>query len=228
MIGTDLNELYDEITQCKKCKRLVEFRESVLKDSKKYEKVTFWRKPLHGYGNIKGRMMIIGLAPAASGGNRTGRVFTGDKSSDFLVSCLYEAGITNIPTSTRLDDGLEYIDAYITLAVRCVPPDNKPAKEEMENCFPYLQMEYSLMKNLRSIIALGKIAFDSALKILKENGYSVSGIKFGNNLKYQFGEVRLYSLFHPSPRNVNTGKINRKEFIDTLMDAKIYSTELEK
>ncbi|MGP6239920.1 uracil-DNA glycosylase [Cuniculiplasma sp. SKW4] len=228
MIVTNLNEVYDEITKCEKCERLVEFRENVLKDSKKYRDIKFWRKPLHGYGNIKGRMMIIGLAPAASGGNRTGRVFTGDKSSDFLVSCLYEAGITNIPTSTSLDDGLEYIDAYITLAVRCVPPDNKPAKEEMENCFPYLQMEYSLMKNLRSIIALGKIAFDSALKILRENGYSVSGIKFGNNLRYQFGEVRLYSLFHPSPRNVNTGKINRKEFIDTLMDAKRYSTELEK
>ncbi len=222
-----MKDLYKQITECRKCERLVEFRENVLKDSKKYRNVDFWRRPLHGYGDINGRMMIIGLAPAASGGNRTGRVFTGDKSSDFLISCLYEAGITNIPTSKSRDDGLEYIDAYITLAVRCVPPENKPEKEEMENCFPYLRQEYLMMKNVRSIIALGKIAFDSALRIFRENGYRVSGIKFGNNLKYQFGDIMLYSLFHPSPRNVNTGRINRTEFVDTLKDAKRYSSGIE-
>lgn len=223
LIDTDMKELYNEIIQCRKCERLVQFRENVLKDSRKYRDVNFWRKPLHGYGDIKGRLMIIGLAPAASGGNRTGRVFTGDKSSDFLVSCLYEAGITNIPTSTSRDDGLEYMDAYITLAVRCVPPENKPTREEIQTCFPYLKREYSSMENIRSVIALGKIAFDSALRIFKEKGFSVSGIKFGNNLKYQFGDVMLYSLFHPSPRNVNTGRINRKEFVDMLKEAKRYS-----
>ncbi len=227
MINTDIEELYDEITQCRKCKRLVGFRESVLKDSKRYKGENFWRKPLHGYGEINGRMMIIGLAPAASGGNRTGRVFTGDKSSDFLVSCLYEAGITSIPTSTRKDDGLEYLDAYITLAVRCVPPENKPEREEMENCYPYLRREYILMKNVRSIVALGKIAFDSALRLLKEDGYTSSGVKFGNNLVYQFEEKRLYSLFHPSPRNVNTGKIDRTQFVETLKKARKYALEMK-
>ncbi len=224
----EMEALRDQIISCKKCPRLVDFRENVLKDSKKYRDVEFWRKPLTGYGDINGSILLIGLAPAASGGNRTGRVFTGDKSSDFLISCLYEAGITNMPTSTNAGDGLEYIDAYISLSVRCVPPDNKPERNEINNCHPYLKSEFDMMHNVKSLIVLGKIAFDSAIRLLKERGYGTSGVKFVNNGIYDFEDIRLYCLFHPSPRNVNTGRINRDEFVNTLKEARSYSSRGKK
>jgi uracil-DNA glycosylase family 4 len=215
-----LPALNAEITECRKCPRLVDFREHVLENSKKYESETFWRKPLTGYGDINGKIMIVGLAPAASGGNRTGRVFTGDKSSEFLISCLCEAGITNQETSLSKDDGLRYIDSYITLAVRCVPPENKPERMEIATCNGYIQNEMRLMKNLRVIVALGKIAFDSVVLSVKEMGNDVRGWKFENGKTYQYGNVKILCIFHPSPRNVNTGRISKIEFIDLFRKAK--------
>ncbi len=218
-----LNELNERVVACKSCERLAEFREHVLENSKKYSDVKFWRKPLTGYGDISGRIMIIGLAPAASGGNRTGRVFTGDKSSDFLISCLKNAGLTNQETSTSKDDGLQYIDSYITLAVRCVPPENKPERSEVLNCNGFLIQELKFMKNLNTIIVLGKIAFDSLVYALKEMGVNTKGWKFGNGNFYLANEIGVFCIFHPSPRNVNTGRITREKFIELLNGAREFS-----
>ncbi len=215
-MNTELENLRDEIHSCSKCSRLVEFRNSVLNDSKRYSGEDFWRKPVSGYGDIEGKILIIGLAPAASGANRTGRVFTGDKSSDFLVSCLNEVGLTNIPKSISMDDGLEYHDSYITLAVKCVPPDNRPETDEIRNCLPYLYREIDLMPNLEKIVTLGGLAFNSIISYFKWKNIDVNGAKFKNNVSYEIGGKKIFCLFHPSPRNVNTGRITREEFIKTL------------
>jgi uracil-DNA glycosylase family 4 len=215
-----ISALNMKIINCRKCSRLVDFREHVLEKSKKYEREIFWRKPLTGYGDINGRMMIVGLAPAASGGNRTGRVFTGDKSSEFLISCLYDAGITNQKTSLSKDDGLTYFDSYISLAVRCVPPENKPEKGEITNCNMYLLQEIQLMKNLKIIVVLGKIAFDAVVQSLREMGKTVRGWKFGNGEIYEIDRYRVMCIFHPSPRNVNTGRISAEKFVELFRKAK--------
>ncbi len=215
-MNTELQKLKNEIHSCNKCPRLVEFRNNVLNDSNRYSGEVFWRKPISGYGDIDGRILIIGLAPAASGANRTGRVFTGDKSSEFLVSCLHEVGLTSIPHSVSRDDGLEYRDSFITLAVKCVPPDNRPETDEIRNCLPFLYREIELMPNLEKILILGGLAFNSIISYFKWKNIDVNGVKFKNNVSYEIGGKRLFCLFHPSPRNVNTGRITREEFIETL------------
>jgi uracil-DNA glycosylase family 4 len=216
----DIRTLESEIINCSKCQRLVEFRETVLADSKKYAGERFWRRALPGFGDINGKVLIVGLAPAASGGNRTGRLFTGDKSSDFLMSCLYKAGLTNMDSSTSKNDGLQYINSYITLAVRCVPPENKPEKTEIDRCNSYLVREIQLMTNLKTIIVLGKVAYDSTIKALGELGINVKGTKFGNGLSYKLGRITLFCIFHPSPRNVNTGRISKESFTKMIEKAK--------
>ncbi len=215
-MNTELQKLKEEIHSCNKCSRLVDFRNNVLKDSKRYSTEVFWRKPVSGYGDIDGKILIIGLAPAASGANRTGRVFTGDKSSEFLISCLHEVGLTSIPYSVSSYDGLEYNDSFITLAVKCVPPDNRPESDEIRNCLPFLYREIDLMPNLEKIVILGGLAFNSIISYFKWKNIDVKGAKFKNNASYEIGGKRIFCLFHPSPRNVNTGRITREEFIETL------------
>ncbi|MCL4350478.1 MAG: uracil-DNA glycosylase [Candidatus Thermoplasmatota archaeon] len=215
----NLSNLADKIHSCKKCPRLVEFRESVLKDSKKFEGEVFWRKPVSGFGDINGKIMIIGLAPAASGANRTGRPFTGDKSSEFLVSCLHEAGITTQPDSVSKEDGLAYTDSFITLAVKCVPPDNRPDNIEIKNCLPYLCSEMEMMKNLKTVIVLGGLAFNSLLSCLKSKGIETGNVKFSNGGEYDFNGLKVFCVYHPSPRNVNTGRITREKFMEIIIKA---------
>ncbi|MCL4306651.1 MAG: uracil-DNA glycosylase [Candidatus Thermoplasmatota archaeon] len=215
-------DLGNRIISCKKCPRLVLYRQSVSISAKRYPGQEFWRKPVPGYGDVKGRLLIVGMAPAASGGNRTGRVFTGDKSAQFLVSALFKSGFCNQPTSEARDDGLRYLDAYVTAAVKCVPPDNKPTLAELDNCLPYLKEEISCMPNLKAILVLGRFAFESIVRIFCSMGYNVSRSSFQNRSFLDVGNVRIFMSFHPSPRNVNTGKLSEDSFMQTLLGIREY------
>jgi len=221
----DIREMNDRLIACERCPRLVEFRKAVVGRDKRFRGETYWARPVPGYGDINCRLLIVGLAPAASGGNRTGRVFTGDKSSDFLVSCLHEAGITNQPTSERRDDGLIYYDAYITAAVKCVPPDNKPLPEEIENCSVYLRSEIGFMKNLKVILVLGQIALQAVVRLIADPAEPRSRYRFVHGAVYSMNGIRVVCSYHPSPRNVNTGKLKRSDFVDLLKKVKEMALE---
>ncbi len=218
-----VEELNRAVVSCNKCERLVSFRKEVLSGSARYSDETFWRKPIPGFGDINGRVMVVGLAPAASGANRTGRVFTGDKSSEILVSAFYRNGLSNQDISRSKDDGLEYRDMLLTLAVRCVPPDNVPTKDEKANCLPFLDAEISLMKNMKSIVALGTVAFNSVKSLMRDRGFDVRGIKFAHGSFYEFGDIRLYCCYHPSPRNINTGKTTLDDIAAVIGEARNYA-----
>lgn len=215
---------YDEfiaiLTSCKKCPRLVKFRVDVASQRSRYPSDEFWSKPVPGFGDIDGTLLILGLAPAATGGNRTGRVFTGDKSSDFLVDCLHEVGITNIPTSTSRDDGLRYENSFISAVLKCVPPGDKPLTTEIENCSDYLGYEINSMKNLKVILSLGGVAHAGLKRYLKKNGYEVGGKKFSHGAINDYGNFVEVCCYHPSPRNVNTGRLTRDGFIKVLKMAR--------
>lgn len=218
-----MKTLKSSIIDCEKCDRLVSFRKTVLAESKRYSGETFWRKPIPGFGDIKGRMLVVGLAPAASGANRTGRVFTGDKSSEILVSAFHRLGLSNISSSTSADDGLEYSGLFLTLAVKCVPPDNRPSPDEISNCLPFLRREIDLMGDVRSIVALGVVAFNSIKRVFRDSGFVVNGAKFIHGKYYEFGNVRLYCCYHPSPRNINTGRTDLESIVAVLEDAHNHS-----
>ncbi len=207
--------LNDNIAKCKSCSRLVEFRTKIAKEKRKmYIKETYWGKPVSGFGDYNAKLMIIGLAPAAHGGNRTGRVFTGDKSSDFLFECLGRVGLSNQNYSINKNDNLKLHDTYLTLSLKCVPPGDSPTKQELLNCSNYLRQELLILDKVKVIIALGKIAFDSIILFYKNNyEYNPKGIKFihGESIKLP-DKKYLISCYHPSPRNVNTGRINLKKF----------------
>ena len=207
---TSLNK---SIIKCNKCPRLVKFRKKIsLEKRKQYANQTYWGKPVTGFGDINGKILFVGLAPAAHGGTRTGRVFTGDKSSDFLYKCLHKAKISNQSTSLHLNDGLKLKNAFITAALKCVPPGDKPEKKELYNCFNYFQEEINLLKNLKIVVALGKVAFDSCVDFYKKNYGFIDKVKFGHNLYYRLpNNILLVGCYHPSPRNVNTGRINERK-----------------
>ena len=213
-----LVHLEKEITACRKCDRLVAFREKIAKEKRKsYMEWDYWGKPVPGYGKPNAKLMILGLAPAAHGGNRTGRVFTGDKSADFLFKCLHHVGLANQPNSDHRNDGLQ-LNGYITPAVKCVPPGDKPTPEEKENCEPYLAKEFELLKNLKVVMGLGKIGFESCLKFVrKTHPLKIKDFKFGHGVRYQLPNgLILYGAFHPSPRNVNTGRLTFEMMVDFL------------
>lgn len=219
-----MGEFNRDLINCRKCSRLVAFRNEVAGRDRRYANEEFWSRPVPGYGDINGTLLILGLAPAATGGNRTGRVFTGDKSSDFLVSCLYEVGITNIPTSTSRDDGLQYRDSYISAILKCVPPGDKPVSEEIENCYPYLQHEIDSMSNLNTVLSLGTVAHNGFNRYLKRKGFDVRGKKFSHGIVYEYDGFREVCCYHPSPRNVNTGRLTRDDFIRVLKMARDLSS----
>ncbi len=217
----NINTLEREIIQCRMCERLVRFREKIAKEKRKsYVDWKYWGKPVPGYGNQNAKIMILGLAPAAHGGNRTGRVFTGDKSAEFLFKCLYHVGLSNQPNSDFRDDGLE-IDGYMTAAVKCVPPGDKPTAQEKNNCESFLIKEFQSLKKLKVVVGLGKIGFDSCLKFIRKTyPIKMKDYKFGHGVRYVMqNDLVLYGAFHPSPRNVNTGKLNFKmmvQFFNTI------------
>tara|TARA_Y100000590_G_C15606766_1_gene972232 strand:- start:338 stop:1030 length:693 start_codon:yes stop_codon:yes gene_type:complete len=206
-------DLRKTITSCNKCSRLVEFRKKISSEKRKqYINETYWGKPITGFGDTSGKILFVGLAPAAHGATRTGRVFTGDKSSEFLYKCLNNAKISNQPNSDHVNDGLKLNKAYITAALKCVPPGDKPQKDELNNCFKYFNHEIQLLKNLKIIVALGKIAFDACKYFYKKNYKFNDKIDFSHNKIYKLpNNVLLVGCYHPSPRNVNTGRINEKK-----------------
>ena len=217
-----LTDLEHEIIGCRKCERLVAFREKIaLEKRKSFMDWNYWGKPVPGYGNPNAKMMILGLAPAAHGGNRTGRVFTGDKSADFLFKCLYHVGLENQPNSDHRNDGLR-LDGYITPAVKCVPPGDKPTAEEKDNCEPFLANEFKYLHRLKVVLGLGKIGFDSCLKFVrKTHSFKMKDYKFGHGVRYELPNgLMLFGAFHPSPRNVNTGRLSFEMMIHFLEKVK--------
>ena len=216
-----LNSLNKRIIKCAKCQRLVNFRENVaLKKTKRFIKDNYWGKPVIGFGDPSATIIIVGLAPAAHGGNRTGRVFTGDKSADFLFKCLYQAKLSNQPYSKHLNDGLILKNVYMTPALKCVPPKDKPKAEELKKCLIYLSEEISYLEHTKIILALGKIAFESCLKLFK---IKPSKYKFIHGAEYSINnELQILACYHPSPRNVNTGRINEARMIEVLKTVSKY------
>ena len=207
------SNLKKNIINCKKCPRLVRFRKKIItKKRKQYINEKYWGKPITGFGDLKGKILFVGLAPAAHGATRTGRVFTGDKSSDFLYKCLNNVKISNQPNSDHIEDGLKLNKAYITTALKCVPPGDKPLNDELSNCFKFFNEEINLLKNLRVIVALGKIAFDACKLFYKENYDLTEKITFSHNAVFKLPDNKLLvGCYHPSPRNVNTGRIDEKK-----------------
>tara|TARA_B100000029_G_scaffold374427_1_gene368744 strand:- start:1095 stop:1778 length:684 start_codon:yes stop_codon:yes gene_type:complete len=223
MNSLSLGNLNKKIINCKKCKRLVSFREKIAKEKRKqYLNEKYWGKPITGFGDIKGEILLVGLAPAAHGGNRTGRVFTGDRSADFLYKCLYKAKISNQNTSEKKNDGLKLYNTYITTALKCVPPGDKPTFLELKTCFKYFRQEIDLLKNIKVIIALGKIAFDACIEFYKEN-YLLKNKDyiFAHAARYQLPDKKiLVGCYHPSPRNVNTKRINLNMMVKLFKNTK--------
>lgn len=222
MIFNSLEELNSNLISCQKCPRLVKFRVEVGINNRRFRGEKFWSKPVPGFGDINGELLVLGLAPAPTGGNRTGRVFTGDKSAEFLIKNLFEAGFANQPISISIDDGLKLYNTYITAALKCVPPDNIPTKEELKNCSLYLHNEIDLMPNLKAILTLGRIAFDSLKNYLDEKGLDTRHLKFQHGKHYDINGLRIYCSYHPSPRNVNTGVLSKEMFLNLLMEIREY------
>ena len=221
-MNTKFKKLNNSIIKCKKCSRLIKFSKkiSIIKRKQNITDV-YWGKPVTGFGDIYARLMIIGLAPAAHGGTRTGRAFTGDKSGDFLFSCLHKVGISNIPTSTHRKDGLKLNSTYITNILKCVPPEDKPLNKELSNCSNYFNNEIQNLKNLRVIISLGKIAFDNCVKFYKKKNNLNKKMYFKHGKSYLLQDnLTLISCYHPSPRNVNTKLISQKMMINLFKKAK--------
>ena len=213
-----INSLNQKIINCSECERLVYFRKKIAKEKRKqFINDIYWGKPINGYGDIFAQLLIIGLAPAAHGGNRTGRVFTGDKSSDFLYKCLYKSRISNQSTSASINDGLKLNDAYITAALKCVPPEDKPLKVELDNCSKFFNKELNFLVNLKVVVALGKIAFDACKYFYQKKNEIKNSIKFGHgNIYHLKNGIYLVGCYHPSPRNVNTGRISENKMTSLL------------
>ncbi len=211
--NTVFKKLNKKIIACNKCSRLVKFRKKISSEKRKqYIQETYWGKPITGFGDQNGKILFVGLAPAAHGGTRTGRVFTGDRSSDFLYKCLFNAKISNQSKSEHVNDGLKLKKAYITTALKCVPPGDKPEKIELDNCFNYFNLEISYLKNLKVIVALGKIAFDACKYFYKSKYNFNKKINFAHDKIYKLpNNILLVGCYHPSPRNVNTGRIDEKK-----------------
>jgi uracil-DNA glycosylase family 4 len=218
-----LDTLNREIVGCTRCPRLVAYREQVAREKRRaYRDCEYWGRPVPGFGDPEARVLVLGLAPGAHGSNRTGRPFTGDASGKFMYPVLYETGFANQPNATHCGDGLELKDLYITAAVRCAPPDNKPLPQELANCAPYLDREMEGLKNLRVVVALGKIGFDAYLNRLKRGG-QLSGKKlylFQHGAKYEMPDGKiLLASYHPSNQNTQTGKLTRQMFVRIFEEA---------
>jgi uracil-DNA glycosylase family 4 len=211
-----LIRLQNKITRCRLCPRLVSWREHVAREKvRRFAEEEYWGKPVPSIGDANARLLIIGLAPAAHGGNRTGRMFTGDRSGDWLYRSLHEFGFANQPTSEYRDDGLQLRDCFITATCRCAPPQNKPDRREMQNCRPYLLQEIKLLKNARVVVALGKIGFDAALSVFSEVYSHENSPKpqFAHGAEYPLASrLTLIASFHPSQQNTFTGKLTKAMF----------------
>jgi len=211
-----LQELNEKIIRCKKCHRLASYIKKVAKEKvRRFSNEKYWGRPLSGFGDINARLLIIGLAPAAHGGNRTGRMFTGDSSGNWVARVLYEYGFATKPTSEKIGDGFSLINTYITASLRCAPPQNKPLKEEIDNCSSYLEEELSILNNVKVIVCLGKIGFDSCCKLLH-----IKGIKFSHGKSFTHKKWIIISTYHPSKQNTQTGRLTWKQWSGIFSKAK--------
>jgi uracil-DNA glycosylase len=208
-VGDSLERIHDDVVVCRACPRLVEWRERVAREKvARFADQEYWGRPVPGFGDPDAKVLILGLAPAAHGGNRTGRIFTGDRSGDFLFASLHRTGFANQPTSVSADDGLRLRDVYIAAVNRCAPPANKPTPEERERCLPYLEREIDVLRDLRVIVTLGAFAWDGALRALAAIGHVVKPRpRFGHLAEESVGPFTLLGCFHPSQQNTFTGKL---------------------
>ena len=218
-----LSKLNNSITVCRQCDRLVNFREKIATEKRRqFINEKYWGKPITGYGDQNAKLLMVGLAPAAHGGNRTGRVFTGDRSADFLFKCLFEAGFCNQPISINKSDGLVLKNLYLTTALKCVPPGDKPTALELKTCFKFFNQEINLLQNTSTILALGKIAYDACIAYYKQK-YDIKNKDYifshGSQNKLPDNKI-LIGSYHPSPRNVNTGRINKIKMVRLLRKVK--------
>jgi uracil-DNA glycosylase family 4 len=224
---SEFNILAAEVVACEKCPRLRAYCAAIAREKRRaFRDEIYWGRPVPPFGDPKAQVLVIGLAPAAHGGNRTGRMFTGDRSGDFLYRALWQAGFASQLTSIRRGDGLKLNDVYVTAPVRCAPPDNKPLPEEIRNCRPYLDRELNLLDNLRVVVALGQIAFNVYLSILKDRGVirSRAAYRFGHNVENVTapGHPVLISSYHPSQQNTSTGKLTEAMLREVFMRARHY------
>ncbi len=219
MSSEQLRAIETEVIACTKCRELRRYCTQVASEKKRaYRDWTYWGKPVPGFGDPQARVLLVGLAPGAHGSNRTGRVFTGDASGEFLYPALFRSGFANQATVSRADDGLRLHDCFITAALRCAPPGNKPTPKQLQRCFPYLVREFAALDSLRVAIGLGAIGTKAAIHALKESGYSLAteGWRFGHGAELTATKgkrtITLIASFHPSRQNTNTGKLTRAMF----------------
>jgi uracil-DNA glycosylase family 4 len=218
-VSSELDQLRREIVSCRRCPRLVAWREEVARKRRAaYAEERYWGRPLPGFGDQDARILVLGLAPAAHGGNRTGRIFTGDRSGDWLFAALWRAGLANQPTSVSRDDGLALTDCYITAAVRCAPPANRPLPAERDNCRPWLERELAQLPDVRVVICLGGFAWDVALRVQAASGVRLPRPRprFGHGREARVGSLVLVGCYHPSQQNTFTGKLT-EPMIDAVL-----------
>ena len=223
-----LRVLNAEVVACTRCPRLVEYRERIAREKRRaYRECEYWGRPVPGFGDPDARVLVLGLAPGAHGSNRTGRPFTGDASGKFMYPVLYETGFANQPNATDRNDGLQLKNLFITAAVRCAPPDNKPLPSELNNCAPYLDRELEGLKRLKVIVALGRIGFEAYLNYLKRRGQlsSKKEYQFFHGAHYQMPDGRiLLASYHPSNQNTKTGKLTRSMFVRVFKEAALLAS----
>jgi len=214
----ELADVGAEVVACRACPRLVEWRERAAREKvARFADQEYWGRAVPGFGDPAARILILGLAPAANGGNRTGRIFTGDRSGDFLFAALHRCGLATQPTSVARDDGLRLVGAYLTAVNRCAPPGNRPTPQERDRCLPFLQRELAVLDDLRAIVALGAFAWDGALRALAAMGHRVRPKPaFGHGAEASVGPYQLLGAFHPSQQNTFTGKLT-PEMLDAIV-----------
>ncbi len=218
-----LAQLQRHVIACARCPNLIAYCRQVAKEKRRmYRDCDYWGKPVPSFGDPRAELLILGLAPGAHGSNRTGRMFTGDRSGDFLYPSLYSAGFANQPTSRDRNDGLELCNCYITAALRCAPPKNKPSPEELRNCQPYLEVELGILTRVRAVLVLGRIAFDSYLRVLsqREGLPRRATLVFSHRASFMLPEglPHLFCSYHPSQQNTQTGRLTREMFQQVLCD----------
>jgi len=219
--GTAIDALRSRVESCAVCPRLVEWRERVGREKRRaFREQAYWARPVPGFGDPEARLLVLGLAPAAHGANRTGRVFTGDRSGDWLYAALHRAGFANQPTSTHAEDGLELVNVYVTAAVKCAPPDNKPQPEERDHCRPFLLDEIRALSRLRAILCLGAFAWEQAIRALPLVGRDAPRPlpRFGHGAEAAVGDLWLVGSYHPSQQNTFTGRLT-----EAMLDAVVAS-----
>jgi uracil-DNA glycosylase family 4 len=223
-----LPDLASRIVDCRRCPRLVEWREGVAAEPPlRFRGDEYWARPLPGFGDPSAKLVVVGLAPAAHGGNRTGRIFTGDRSGDWLYAALHRAGFANQATSERRDDGLRLHGAYVTAVNRCPPPENRPTPAERDNCLPYLVEELRLLERATVLVALGSFAWDGTLRALRELKHEIPRPKprFGHGAEAEMGRYRLLGSYHPSQQNTFTGRLTEAMLDDLFLRARRLAPE---